>query len=287
MAAAAHAAPRVSPSALRERNRFSWIGRAHNILVAEFMRENERTGGRRICEAFDRVWQKAPKLLGADSVHLPASSKSLSSATVKLPFRCGADSAIRPTSYSTPSPVPTPTFLSGDPAPYAEAIQGAVQAATDSTDLASLLDAILDDADGDLSGTELDYVYMTASMAIESWSYWFGGGLSSAQTGVENTYGSCLTLAEEPTTCLYDARFTQPRAQSPGLVRYVSLETVGPLPPCTVDGKSVVVGDVGGFFGGLIGSLGNPVVALASGFGTSGGVALVELVLFVWCAFHQ
>jgi hypothetical protein len=177
---------------------------------------------------------------------------------------------------------------SGDPTPYLDAIQSALGSATDGADLADLVAAIVDNAELSLTGMELDAVYFGASVAVDSYDYWLTqGGLQAELAIFEQTYGSCLQLADEPNTCLYDSSARLPSLHAPPTLRRVST-TGGTMPSaCLIDGVGVIEADFTGAVGTFIATLGNGGAALLGGGASSGAKGLWEFGKFLWCAYHS
>jgi hypothetical protein len=198
--------------------------------------------------------------------------------------RCDVDGAgVRRASFeSSPeaSAAPkSPSTTSGDPVPYLDAIEAAQLAATSGSALIAAVDAIVDDAGIYLSGVELEAVEAVASIAVETYDLWVTGNhVQAVADSIQPIYGSCLALAEDPPSCLYDAsneRRSFPRSQ----FRHVNSAPQSWY-TCAqehFDSAEVAWADLkGGIAGALLGLVAGPGGATAGAMAGTVGVSVDE-----------
>lgn len=277
----------TTPEEFRASNPMAWVGRVHNIFLREFFEAYTSDGARNPCASMVQAWEATRARVGADSSRLESVGTFRNRAAAQYGAHCFPEVVLRRASASPPpAPLAESATKGGDPQPYLDAIDMALQDAVSSGNLASILAGILYDAANSLTGSELDLVYSTASVAQDSYDYWVSsGGLAIEYANMEAQYSTCLTLADEPTTCFYDAadRRSSLGSEIPS-IRTVS-NTTSRQVNCGqfLDAKAVARADALGAATGFL--AGGPAGAAANSVQASGMKAMQQIVMVLICQY--
>lgn len=268
----------VTLEEFRARNPLSYVGTAHNAGLAEFFRSYTNENRRQPCAALLAAWRAARRSVGPDSANISESSSTLMAGLSSSGLlRCSAPP--RAVNFVAPA---MPVEMSGDPQPYFDAIDAIVASEPPTSSYISQVAAVVASAEAVLSGAELDQVYAVASVAVESHDYWVvNNGLAATSDSLELVYGNCLTLADEPQTCFYDAAASSSRA--PSLFSYASYVPRQGIAYCAAThfkAWKVVAKDVVGAFIGVL--VGNPA---AGALAASVEEAADQAINFLVCVF--
>jgi hypothetical protein len=190
--------------------------------------------------------------------------------------------------------------------PYFDAIASAADAAADPDSYASALSSILDAAESNLTGDDLDAVDAVASVGQSSFEEWVDGTAGAADADAMNAaYGPCLREAAQQiipdeqmlTDCGVSNNLINFRI-SPHRSSYRSVMLLAAPPSraahkfCGWDWRSVVGDDIAGAVGGAIagaagGGIGAVPGAAVGGAGASVGRALVSDINYIICWWNS
>ncbi len=148
---------------------------------------------------------------------------------------------------------------SGDPQPYLDAMDELVDSEPATSTFISQLAAIVDDAEGALSGPELEIVQASASVTAESHDYWLTtNSLPAIGDSIVAAYPECHHQMN-PDACVYDQ--SAPRAKTPPIFLLTSLriaecyaQTMSPWRVLKWDLAGAIAGAVVGAVGGGAGA---------------------------------
>lgn len=235
---------------LHQRNKYDWVGVAHNRAIDDFRQELRKPGriARNLCEYLGR--------------------RDVERRVLTTSNLCGRGNASQVT-WST-----TEALLAD--------VENAIEAASDSYELAARLHAVLDAA-GALSASEQEVIGATVSVAQSSYEYWEAQFPGFAQEVVAE-YGTCAdqyrysgySSDDIRDICVNGGAAQMSQPYSPqSMVRFASFATAA-LPSWF---KSVAKADArGAFAGALFGGL--------AGAGSAGGAASIARgIVEAWDAY--
>jgi hypothetical protein len=316
---------------LHKRNRLDWVGVLHKQLMkgagAGVLSTNRATSG---CERVASYLASRPELIAkfgkSDAVRSSAllgafvggaCGDPLSEKQVRQLLRSGSSGVHGAngstqartqslyTRVSLASPHRAPRDVTSAADPYFDDIASAADAATDPDSYASALSSILDAAESNLTGDDLDAVDAVASVAQSSFEQWYGGteGVSDA-TSMHDDYGPCIL--EEGQQIIPDDQILTDCGISGHLISLRVLPRKGPQRrgmvstgsrsrragtlSCGWNWGDVVGDDIAGAVGGAIagaagGGIGAVPGAAVGGAGASVGRAAVEDIKYIICCW--
>jgi hypothetical protein len=295
---------------LHDRNKYDWVGRAHNRAIDDFRAELRKPGimTGRMCEFladFVTSPERIPSQRGVvtakewqPETRLRLRRELCSKRNAQVDIR---PSVFPPTSAIAPGPQSVRAYTL-----YAK-IQNAVDVATSSYDLASRLQIILDEA-AVLDETDQAVISIEVSVAQNSFEYW-ESELPIFAGEVASEYGACVTQRSEAglstdaaaDACLndgYDA-IANPRPAAPSPMSYARFASVGYLQcPSNHAWLAIVAtvrADLDGAGPGVIASMLSasmkvPVVATAIAAGAA-GTSIWKALTMSWeiirCAYGR
>jgi uncharacterized protein with PIN domain len=272
---------------LHRRNRFDWVGVAHNEAIEAFRQEmrDPTKGSKGFCKLLEEFLSRPERVPASErAASLRERAALAANAVTGLPA-CHANLV---KSASLSSAAATVPMQSASATALFDQVLSAIELAESTTDLANRLHPILD-ASQNLNAEEQSLIAVVVSVAQNSAEYWEATNQAFAQDAV-NRYGDCtqaqvvsgasfdIALAHCLNSALYDQPVTgPPRARPLGrMAGNVPLPTCGPDPGSGLKkiGAADVKGAWSGFFSGAI--LGGRAVegALIGGGGASIGAAL-------------
>ncbi len=288
-ATAAVAAP-VTAKQFNDANPMGWTGRAHNAFVKEYLRELRR-GRIDRCVLIERIYLGG-KYLGSDSARVSLAQRHATLPDLRRGAGCLARTAADSPRESEPAlfrvSATNVALMSGDPTPFIAAVLLAIDSASSSTALASTVAAIVSQAEGTLSGNELDAVYTTASVGVSSAEYWESNVTSEYEAIEPSIQNGCFTQDGNHKPCEYESSFRDrtPRGQPP-FVKLVSWKTVA-IQDCSDILNPWAIAKVdGGVASVTFLYTWNPIAALAAGTAASATYFVVQAMLFFACVLLQ
>jgi hypothetical protein len=291
---------------VHERNPNDWIGIAHNRLVDDFRRELKKPGAKphdacNYIANFVKHADPVPRERRSSPPHDDSKAIQAALATSRV---CAGRVITFQAAAILPSAIMRTRLSLEDlsPAFYAltSQIEGAIDDATDSYDLATRLGPILD-ASASLDSAERDMFFVAASIAQSSFEYW-EAQFPSAYRDFVSAYGTCAneaanlgyTSSEALNRCLSGkttdgAWYDTPLDAGTSAIRYASLSSRDECGHLSLRFRRLVAAD---FKGGLIGLvlsilLPSPIIwnyALKAAAGASLGSFFDTTWDLMWCA---
>lgn len=143
-----------------------------------------------------------------------------------------------------------------------------------------MISAIVDDAEQSLSGEELDAVYGTSSVAVDSHDYWVNqGGVQITVDSLNEVYNGCIT-SPNPNECLWETALPdRSRVRAGAVIRLVSAHAPACSDAYSVKGiiKSDFLGAAAGWF------VGGPGGIVVGGLSGSAMESLWQTASFLAC----
>jgi hypothetical protein len=285
--------PPVSPAEFAARFGAAGYGQAHNALLAKFIGEYSAAGKNR-CEIMERLWLDGDFDSAMDR-GLSASERSKALNYLHREMKCAARNASDDASPATaPRDANVVLAAAARAAPstaesYMEAIELALEGASDPTEVATLASSILASASQNLTSAEYSQVEAGASVLVSSADYWYSNVYTDYVILEPAIEANCYDTIGNRQPCEFlDVSGTATPA-SGGHYRLVSALSPINRADCSdiLSWKNIARVDGSVFFVSLVVTGGNAAAALAAGTSASATAFIGLGVAYFICVLSQ